>query len=191
YTSSGGAEYIFGNGEWTRQDGILSEVVVTAQKPSLFERGYDIGRIITATHFVSIDQLSSLFGYKENPSFDQKAGFPLTSKFGAGVNESEHTAQNMYEEINIDEFPFLGKGGSKGKNVATSIAESLSSVFSLSTEKKKSGYAKVTGDTIILRMTNETSLGVRAVIESKYGTGYGRRVRTATKEDEAKFEKIN
>jgi len=32
YTSTGGAEYIFGNGEWTRQGGTLDEVVVTASR---------------------------------------------------------------------------------------------------------------------------------------------------------------
>lgn len=32
YTSTGGAEYTFGNGEWTRQGGTLDEVVVTASR---------------------------------------------------------------------------------------------------------------------------------------------------------------
>jgi len=44
YTSTGGAEYTFGNGEWTRQGGRLNEVTVTAQKPSLLEKGYYRGQ---------------------------------------------------------------------------------------------------------------------------------------------------
>ncbi len=44
YTSTGGADYTFGNGEWTRQGGMLNEVTVTAQKPSLLEKGYYRGQ---------------------------------------------------------------------------------------------------------------------------------------------------
>ena len=44
YTSTAGAEYTFGDGEWTRQGGMLSEVTVEAEKPSLFVMGYYRGK---------------------------------------------------------------------------------------------------------------------------------------------------
>jgi RHS repeat-associated protein len=44
YTSTGGAEYTFGNGVWTRQGGMLNGVTVTAQKPSLLEKSYYRGQ---------------------------------------------------------------------------------------------------------------------------------------------------
>lgn len=44
YISTGGAEYIFGKGEWTRQGGTLNEITVTAEKPSIIELGYYRGQ---------------------------------------------------------------------------------------------------------------------------------------------------
>src|SRR5690606_11530263 len=44
YRTTGGADYVYGKGAWTRQGGTLNEVTVTAQKPSLLEKGFYRGQ---------------------------------------------------------------------------------------------------------------------------------------------------
>ncbi|MCH8518024.1 MAG: hypothetical protein LAT68_17135, partial [Cyclobacteriaceae bacterium] len=155
YTSSGGAEYIFGNGEWTRLDGILGEVTITAHKPTIFEKAHDF--------------LKTFF---ENPT-DQKAGLPLTSKFGAGVSESEHTSQNSYKEISIDGFSFIGKGVAGNSNFGEKMAESLSSAFGFFSEtiNNRVNHKTVPGDSGVYKFYNSRTQKYEYRIAPRLNTG--------------------
>uniref|UniRef100_UPI00321B59BA RHS repeat domain-containing protein n=1 Tax=Flavobacterium olei TaxID=1886782 RepID=UPI00321B59BA len=75
YNSTGGGTYIYNNGQWTRQDGELKEVVVTSSAPKKKkEAKKSEGQ---AGKPVAAQEKTALFGLIRNPNVNSKGQSPL------------------------------------------------------------------------------------------------------------------
>ncbi|EOZ96875.1 ATP binding protein [Indibacter alkaliphilus LW1] len=90
YTSTGGAEYSFGNGEWTRNGGMLDEVTVTASRsgnegmslnsPSQFGGGVNLGPLKDIGS--GADYASGVIGLTQVGMLEYRMSLPVSNKIG-------------------------------------------------------------------------------------------------------------
>ncbi|UUC44157.1 DUF6443 domain-containing protein [Flavobacterium cerinum] len=111
YTSTGGGNYTFSNGQWTRNDGQLGDVVVKAKVKGSAGASAQNGMAGKRTE-------SRLLGLIQNPNVDAQGRSPLEAyrekRANPGYNEGEDKWDRIFRLINnshVEQMLDFGSGG--------------------------------------------------------------------------------
>lgn len=115
YKSTGGATYVYSGGEWTRQDGQLSEISITAKV-----RNKTAGNE-TNTSIKAEQPKSLLFGLIKNPNINEKGQSPLEvyreNRGNPGYRPGEDKWDRIFRLINNSHAEQMLDFGGGGHNM--------------------------------------------------------------------------